>query len=194
MIIKDLIPDVDFKYNTLAGRKGRAIGGLSMGGYGALAIGLKNSDIFNFVFSTAGAINFCKNVKSEMARDTTDWNSPQLWSDGDKTVDVKNFSTQFQRTPRGLVFKTASDADANDPYNLLSKLDSVLIPFIQISCGTGDQFLNESFDFVQKVREKTKNYCFTVLPGEHENPYWEHSIKHTFMIMQDIQFFSDKTN
>lgn len=194
MIIKDLIPDVDLKYNTLEARKGRAIGGLSMGGYGALAIGLKNAHMFSISFSIAGAINFCKNIKSEMSRDTIDWNSPQLWSDGNKTINVNNFSTQLQRTPRGLVFKTASDADAYDPYTLLSKMENGKLPFILISCGNEDQFLNESFDFIQKVREKTNNYCFTVLPGEHENPYWQQSIKNTFLVLAETKFFLNKIN
>jgi S-formylglutathione hydrolase FrmB len=112
MLVKDLIPEVDKKYRTIGDKTGRAIGGLSMGGFGALAVGLKNPTLFRFVFSSAGAINFCLNIKNEMKRDTLDWNSPQLWSDGDKKIDVQNFSTQGERTPQGLVFKTATDADA----------------------------------------------------------------------------------
>ena len=41
-IIKDLIPHVDATYRTVARREGRAINGLSMGGYGALMLGLRH--------------------------------------------------------------------------------------------------------------------------------------------------------
>ena len=188
MLVNDLIPDTDKKYRTLANKKGRAIGGLSMGGYGALAVGLKNADKFGFVFSTAGAINFCKNIKNEMARDTLDWNSPQLWSDGDRKIDVKNFSTQKERTPKGLVFKTAADADVYDPYLLLAKADTASMPFIHIDCGNKDDFIKEAFEFIEKVKTRTKNYSFITFPGEHEVPYWQQSIQHTFLVMKDVSF------
>ena len=189
MLVKDLIPDVDKKYRTVATKKGRAIGGLSMGGYGALAVGLKNQGLFGFIFSTAGAINFCKNIKNEMTRDTLDWNSPQLWSDGDRAIDVKNFSTQKERTPQGLVFKTAADADLYDPYILLAKTESAALPFIHVDCGNKDDFLKDAFEFVQAVKTKTKQYSFVTFPGEHEVPYWEQSVRHTFLVMKNNHFF-----
>ncbi|MEP6712078.1 MAG: alpha/beta hydrolase-fold protein [Ferruginibacter sp.] len=188
MLVRDLIPDADKKYRILANKKSRAIGGLSIGGYGALAVGLKNSNLFGFVFSTSGAINFCKNIKSEMARDTLDWNSPQLWSDGAGIIDVKNFSTQKQRTPKGLVFKTAVDADVYDPYSLLAKTDTVSLPFIHIDCGNRDDFIKDAFEFIQLVKAKTNNYSFIIFPGRHEVPYWEQSIIHTFLVMKQADF------
>ncbi|MFO0953420.1 MAG: alpha/beta hydrolase-fold protein [Isosphaeraceae bacterium] len=39
-VVKDLIPHVDATYRTIARREGRAINGLSMGGYGAAVVGL----------------------------------------------------------------------------------------------------------------------------------------------------------
>lgn len=189
MIAKDLISFVDKKYRTINNKNSRAIGGLSMGGYGALAIGLKNVNLFGFIFSTAGCINFCQNIKNETARDTLDWNSPQLWSDGDKKIDVINFSTQKQRTPQGLVFKTAADADVYDPYILLDKTDSALLPFIHIDCGNKDEFIKDANQFVEKVNAKTKRYSFITFIGEHEVPYWQQSIEHTFLIMKQQGIF-----
>ena len=184
MIVKDLIPVVDAKLRTLNDKKSRFIGGLSMGGFGALSTGLKNSAFFGFVFSSAGAINFCKNIKEEMARDTLDWNSPQLWSDGDRKIDVKNFSTQQERTPKGLVFKTAADADVYDPYIVLEKADTATLPFIHIDVGNKDYFLKDAYQFIEKVKSKTKRYSFQTFTGEHEVPYWQQAIEHTFLIMK----------
>src|ERR1700759_3050853 len=45
-IIEELIPDVDRRFRTIASREGRAIAGLSMGGYGSLKFGLKYPDRF----------------------------------------------------------------------------------------------------------------------------------------------------
>lgn len=47
-ILKELIPDVQKRYRTIEARYGRAIAGLSMGGYGALKLGLKFPDTFVF--------------------------------------------------------------------------------------------------------------------------------------------------
>src|SRR5688572_30441149 len=45
-IVKDVVGHVDANYRTIDRREGRAIAGLSMGGFGALALGLKNSTMF----------------------------------------------------------------------------------------------------------------------------------------------------
>lgn len=189
MLVKDLLPTIEKKFRIIHNKRGRAIGGLSMGGFGALAIGLKNADLFGFVFSSAGAINFCQNIKSEMARDTLDWNSPQLWSDGSRTIDVQNFSTQKERTSQGLVFKTAADADVYDPFILLDNADTALLPFIHIDCGNKDYFIKDAYHFVDKLNAKTKRYSFITFNGEHEVPYWQQAIEHIFMIMQQQNIF-----
>ena len=189
MLVKDLVTDADKKYRTIQLKSSRAIGGLSMGGFGALAVGLKNRDVFGFVFSSAGSINFCKNIKNEMASDTLDWNSPQLWSDDKKTVDVKGFSNAKERTPQGLIFKTSSDADRYDPYSLLNKTDTASLPYIHIDCGNRDHFLKDAFEFIEQVKAKTYRYSFITFPGEHEVPYWSQSIRHTFLVMDNIGFF-----
>src|SRR3954466_9114631 len=59
-LVKDLIPTVQRRYRTLETRYGRAIAGLSMGGYGALKFGLKFSGTFIF----AGSISGCPEAAS----------------------------------------------------------------------------------------------------------------------------------
>ena len=59
-MIKDLIGHVDASYRTIARREGRAINGLSMGGYGGLMLGLKHADMFCSVGSHSGAIAYAK--------------------------------------------------------------------------------------------------------------------------------------
>lgn len=55
-IIKDLIPFIDRAFHTKAERAGRCIGGLSMGGYGAVKLGLKHPDMFVSANSHSGAV------------------------------------------------------------------------------------------------------------------------------------------
>lgn len=56
VLIKDLVPHVDASYHTIPGREARGIEGMSMGGYGALHLGLKYPDLFGAVSSVAPAI------------------------------------------------------------------------------------------------------------------------------------------
>jgi S-formylglutathione hydrolase FrmB len=54
-IIRELIPHIDAKWRTIAARDGRAIQGMSMGGFGALKLALKYPDFFSSAVAFAGA-------------------------------------------------------------------------------------------------------------------------------------------
>ena len=47
LIVKDLVPYVDANYRTIADREHRAVMGYSMGGFGAMALPMKNPDVFS---------------------------------------------------------------------------------------------------------------------------------------------------
>ncbi len=53
-LVQDLVPFIDQHYRTLANANERAIGGLSMGGFGAANIALHHPDIFHAVMSLGG--------------------------------------------------------------------------------------------------------------------------------------------
>jgi enterochelin esterase-like enzyme len=56
VVIKDLIPHIDATYRTLARRESRGIEGMSMGGYGALHLGMKHPNLFGAISAVAPAI------------------------------------------------------------------------------------------------------------------------------------------
>jgi endo-1,4-beta-xylanase len=56
VVIKDLIPHVDATYRTIARREGRGIEGMSMGGYGALHLGMGYPTLFGAISAIAPAI------------------------------------------------------------------------------------------------------------------------------------------
>jgi endo-1,4-beta-xylanase len=56
VIVKDLIRHVDATYRTIATREARAIEGHSMGGFGALHVGLKYPDLFASVTGNSPAM------------------------------------------------------------------------------------------------------------------------------------------
>lgn len=55
-VIKELIPFIDSTYRTKADRTQRAIEGVSMGGFGALMLGLKHPDVFASIGSYDAAL------------------------------------------------------------------------------------------------------------------------------------------
>jgi S-formylglutathione hydrolase FrmB len=55
-IIGELIPHVDATYRTISTREGRAIAGFSMGGFGALALGMKHPELFSSILAYAPAL------------------------------------------------------------------------------------------------------------------------------------------
>ncbi len=55
-VIAELIPAVDEVFPTAATRQARFIGGLSMGGYGALYLGLRHPDLFSAIGAHSPAI------------------------------------------------------------------------------------------------------------------------------------------
>ena len=57
MVIEDLIPYIDENFRTIPDARYRMTAGCSMGGYGSMAIGLRNPDYFSGVVSFFGAIS-----------------------------------------------------------------------------------------------------------------------------------------
>jgi S-formylglutathione hydrolase FrmB len=55
--IRDLIPWVDANYDTVAARHGRAIAGLSMGGFSAMSYAVRHPDLFATSASYSGAVD-----------------------------------------------------------------------------------------------------------------------------------------
>ena len=56
MIVNELVPHVDKKYRTIAERGQRAILGVSMGGFGAMKIAFKHTDVFGILATHSAAI------------------------------------------------------------------------------------------------------------------------------------------
>ena len=54
--IQEFIPAIDQNYRTLARRETRGISGVSMGGYGALHLGMRHSDIFGSASAHSAAL------------------------------------------------------------------------------------------------------------------------------------------
>jgi len=154
-IITELIPYVERKYRVLSAKHGRAIAGLSMGGYGAVKLALKYPNLFYYVGSFSGAFNWKDLIKMDKS----------LISQCLKEFDEENYllSKHLQKNLQG----------KNLPFEVLPTFN---LPYFYILCGKDDTIeglLESNREFVEKLRRKGILYEYHELPGGHDWLLWD---------------------
>jgi putative tributyrin esterase len=152
-IARDLIADVDRTYRTIGTRHGRAIAGLSMGGYGAMKFGLKYPNLFMFAGSFSGALaagqaSFTGGRNEKLAKELLTIYGP---AESQTRVD-------------------------NDLLLVLEKANVTALPFIYVDCGTEDGLLASNRAFVAALQTKKAKYEYRELPGAHTWDYWDRQV------------------
>jgi S-formylglutathione hydrolase FrmB len=177
MIIKDLIGHVDANYRTIASREGRAINGLSMGGYGALTLGLRHPEMFCSIGSHSGALAFARSAgerlrsgREQPARKNQPSDTPN------PQIEIEGFRSQAERTPKGKLFAKPEDADAADPFKLVLAVPKDKLPNIYVDCGTEDGLIGASRDFAKLLMENKIPFTYSESPGGHNGQYWSREI------------------
>ena len=118
-LTKDLIAHVDATYRTIAERRGRALCGLSMGGFGAITVGLRHPEIYCSIGSTSGALLYARQSAEHVARGESLLPKMPPSSELSAQVTTAGFSSQAERTPRGVPFVTVEDCARYDPFQLV---------------------------------------------------------------------------
>lgn len=175
-LVKDLIPHVDKTYRTIAERKGRAINGLSMGGYGAMTVGLRNPEMFASVGSHSGAIGLAKQAAQRIRDKKPPRPQRELPDVANAAIGLEHFDSQKERSPQGEAFVTAEQADEHDPFQLVLKVPADKLPHLYIDCGTDDFLYNDNRDFVRLLLDKKVPFTWSETPGGHTPAYWSREI------------------
>jgi putative tributyrin esterase len=162
-ILKELIPDVDKKYRTIQSRYGRAVAGLSMGGYGAIKYGLKFPSTFVFAASMSGAFGVTRYTQTEMGG--SNW-EPFL----------KTFGPVGSETRK-----------TNDLFELalgLSPARVASLPYFYFDCGTEDaaQHVKPNRELSEIFLEKKIAHEYRELPGDHSWGYWDQQVQEVLKI------------
>jgi putative tributyrin esterase len=158
-IVQELIPDVEKHFRAIKGREGRAIAGLSMGGYGALKFGVKYPDKFIFAASISGALD---------AAARSDNNPGNAWD--------------FLRPSIMQTFgETGSPTRAaNDLIKLVRNFPAerlAALPFFYLDCGTEDGFLASNREMATIFLERKIPHEYRQLPGAHNWAYWDSQVQ-----------------
>lgn len=144
-LVKDIVGLVDRTFPVKADRAGRAIGGLSMGGFGAVKIGLKHHEMFGSITSHSGALGFPRKPK-----------------------DALGLSPEFIR-----IFGEDSKDGPDDPHAIVQKIDHGRIPEIRIDCGVDDFLLDQNREFHALLEKLQIPHQYQEYPGAHDWAYWD---------------------
>ncbi len=176
-IVKDLIGHVDATYRTIARREGRAINGLSMGGYGGITVGLRHPDLFCSIGSHSGALGFARTIGERLRSNqplAKRKNEPSPTPN--KDIDIEGFQSQLERTPKGKLFTKPEQADAVDPFKLVLAVPKDKLPHIYVDCGTEDGLIKASREFAKLCMDNTIPFTYAESTGGHSAPYWAREI------------------
>lgn len=143
---KELVSYIDNNYRTIDDPKFRAITGLSMGGHGAMSLGLKHPEIYWQCGSMSGGLDivpFPEKWKIKERLGKYDEN-PDVWVKHSVMTIAKNLESTNQR--------------------------------ITFDCGVGDFFYEVNENLHKVLLEKKINHDYTSRPGRHTWDFWCNSI------------------
>lgn len=152
-IVKDLIGYVDGNYRSIADRHGRGIAGLSMGGFGALKLGLKFPNLFRSTASFSGALGLARRGVNLSGRPDVAKSIAEAFGPDDNEAHA-----------------------ANDPFTILGKLGA-LRPWIYLDCGNSDSLLDSNRKFAELLASQKIPYEYREPPGAHTWEYWDRQIE-----------------
>jgi putative tributyrin esterase len=161
-IAKELVAHIDATYRTIATREGRAIAGVSMGGYGALSLGLRHPDEYAA-------------IASHSALATLLYDGPHPFQPGATKVaqDLEHASgvARFRPWTELLFGPDIETWRAHDPAALIQTLPANP-PALYLDSGTED-FLVDTTRFVDELLTQHKvEHTIFYGPGKHNYEYW----------------------
>ncbi|MFV0506680.1 MAG: alpha/beta hydrolase [Bacteroidales bacterium] len=151
----ELVEYIDNHYSTIEDRKGRAITGLSMGGFGSFNIALRHLDVFGAVGSMSGGVDIrgwstSFGIPDRLGKYA---DNPELWE--------------------GLAIEK----------QLFRIVDGDLA--IVFDCGIEDFFYKDNLRLHQKLIDRNIKHIFMSKPGGHSWEYWSNSIKYHMLFFND---------
>jgi len=163
----DIVAHVDKAYRTRADRAHRAIAGLSMGGYGAVALALQYPRTFAAAASHSGVLwpmeRAPEPFTQALARPASD-------SAGLAARRTGKPAEQFR-----LIFGADSAAwIARDPLHLFdrAKARGAQLPALYADCGTEDFLVVENRAFRDALAARGAALAYAEYPGAHTWTYW----------------------
>ncbi len=152
-VSEELVKWVDGKYKTIANPKGRAITGLSMGGHGALYLGMRHQDVYGAAGSMSGG------------------------------VDIRPFPKNWDMSKRlGTYAEEPKRWEEHTVMNQLHLLTGGSLALV-IDCGTEDFFFGVNEKLHAELSYRNIPHDYLVRPGAHNWVYWGNAIQYQLLYM-----------
>ena len=150
---KELMPEIDHSFRTIPTRDGRAIAGLSMGGYGAWRLALDNPTKFCAAASLSGVVGWGVTPNPVL----TGFAKSLFPSDPDKSVAAGSVLARIEKLtgPKG----------------------EWRGPALYFDCGKDDFLIEGNRDMERRLLEKGLPFEFAEFDGAHTWPYWDEHLR-----------------
>jgi S-formylglutathione hydrolase FrmB len=190
-VAHDLVTYVDGHYRTRADRQHRGIAGLSMGGYGAVALALAYPEVFAAAASHSGVLSprflgpvpfaeparyansladmeqasrgLWKSIAQAFGRDTIAWG----------TREPRQLAARLaaRQAPTGQA-PTGQAPTGQAPTAPSPTAGAVSWPQLLIDCGVDDPYLSQNRDFHASLQRLGVAHRYAEWPGAHTWGYW----------------------
>jgi S-formylglutathione hydrolase FrmB len=152
MFVQEFIPFIEKEYRVRQKKEFRAIAGLSMGGYGALALSMRNPDLFS----------------SCVAMSSGTFTDEEILANDNYDGYFKNIYGPKQAG------KVSEHWKAHSPIHLLDAVDKEKLKSIRfyIDCGDDDFLYKGNSALHVKMRDLGIPHEYRVRQGGHEWGYW----------------------
>jgi S-formylglutathione hydrolase FrmB len=160
-ILDDLPRDVVTKYRTVNSRYGRAIAGLSMGGYGALKLALKRPAAFAVAGSFSGAFGVTR------------------------AGELEKIITGVEAERMTKIFGPADSAARreNDVSGLAAAMKPAGAPYLYIDCGVSDALIGSNREVVAALHKAGAAYEYHEIAGGHSWDYWDRRVREFLAVL-----------
>ncbi|MDR0230071.1 MAG: esterase family protein [Flavobacteriaceae bacterium] len=152
---KELVSFIDSHYKTKKTKKTRGIIGWSMGGYGAVNIGVTYKDVFGAVGSVCGALDF------------------NAFEHSYNRYQIDEVLGPIKELP--VAFKT------DDKIGQMKDSDQLYL----LDCGTEDPFLELNQRFHQELVKEGVQHIYIEQLGKHNTAYWSVALTNQLVLFNN---------
>lgn len=150
-ITRELVPDIDARYQTIPDREHRGICGLSMGGHGALYLAIRHQNEFGSAAAISGGVDIMP--------------FPNNWDIAKRLGDQATHRESWER---------------HSVINLVDSLKNGALK-IALDDGINDIFIKENRALHQKLLGLHIDHDYTERPGGHTWSYWRNAIPYELL-------------
>jgi S-formylglutathione hydrolase FrmB len=175
-VARDVVHFIDEHYRTRADRAHRGIGGLSMGGYGAIELAFRYSDVFSAAASHSG-------VLSPMYVGAHPFAEPVKY--GATSEEIRPATGSFWSRYQHFWGTDIALWQANDPAHAAERLlqSGKPMPALFIDCGRDDGFVDQNRALHFELTRLKIAHSYAEWPGAHTWRYWSTHVRESLVWM-----------